>query len=118
MPETNLRLVKEEPTDAIPLERRIDYRHTISGRVTALQTTAGSEEHHNRICSLQLLNISDSGLGAVTQEPVELNTRIVVFFPPHGPERGFDKYGQVVRCVHRDGGHELGIRFESQLQAA
>jgi hypothetical protein len=108
-----LKLVRPENQDIIPLERRRRRRNTIAGRVTALRATADMPETRTRICPLQLLNMSDTGLAAVSQEPVELNTSIAVFFPPHGPEQGFDVYGRVVRCTPRDYGHELGIQFES-----
>ena len=64
-----------------------------------------------------VLNISDTGVGVMSQEPVEVDSRIAIFFPPHGPERGFDLFGRVVRCVHREAGHEVGIALEQRLAA-
>ena len=100
---------------AIPLERRAYRRHTISGRVTAVQTAQTTEPTacRNRICSLELRNISDTGLGAVAGEPIQVNTAITVFLPPHGAEQGSDLYGRVIRCTARDHGHDVGIRFET-----
>ena len=115
-----LKLVKPTPAgrrDAIPLERRGARRYTLTDRVTSLQTNNDPTDQRNRICSLQLRNISDSGLGAISPEPIEPNTRIAVFFPPHGPEQGFDRYGHVVRCTDRECGHEIGIRFDTRHAA-
>lgn len=118
MPDTALKLIQPEaePTDVLAFERRIAKRRVTSGRVTAVQTT-GLDTQANRICSLQLINMSDSGLGTMTQESIEIGTAITVFFPPHGPERGFDLTGEVVRCTQKDYGHEIGICFDARQAA-
>ncbi len=110
--QTPLKLVRPEEQDVIPLERRRERRRKISGRVTAIRATSDQPDLRHRICPLQLLNLSDGGLAAISQEPVELNTSIAVFFPPHGPEPGFDVYGRVVRCRPREYGHEIAIEFD------
>jgi hypothetical protein len=113
-----LRLQRPEPdSDAYRLERRTTFRHSIAGRVTAVQSHEQSDGQLSRICSLQLLNISDSGLGALSEESIEPGSCLAVFFPPHGPERGIDLVGQVVRCVARENGHEIGIRLEARAAA-
>ena len=110
--------VSVEPSgDAIRLERRDATRHTLSGRATAVNHASTREGGVNRIRSLELLNISDTGLAAVCQDPLDLDSDIAVFFPPHGPERGFDLYGRIVRCVKRGYGHEIGIRFDPKPAA-
>jgi hypothetical protein len=114
-----LKLVQNEKqaAETYPMERRRSERHRISGRVTALlgQTEPGGLRR--RICSLSLVNLSDTGLGAVSQEAFELGSTIAVFFPPHGPERGFDLYGKVVRCVENGAGHEIGIQLRKRMAA-
>lgn len=105
-----------EPSDVLPFERRRERRRTTRGQVTALRT-ATTRGDTNRICSLRLVDMSDSGLGAVVSEPLDIGSTIAVFFPPHGPERGFDLYGQVVRCQPCSEGHELGIRFDARAAA-
>lgn len=111
-----LRLVKSDDTDTMS-DRRCEVRYPVGVRVTAVQTQE-SGDHQNKICSLQLLNLSHSGLGAIAQEPVAPGSRIAIYFPPHGPERGFDLYGYVVRCVRREYGHEVGVQFNSRMKAA
>lgn len=100
-----------------PLERRDNGRHTISGRATALVSSGDPLDAHKRITSLQLLNMSDGGLGALAQEPIEPGSRITIFFPPHGPEKGMDLFGCIVRQSPRDHGYEIGIRFQQRLAA-
>ena len=113
-----LRLRRPDPeADAYHLERRTTLRHGIAGRVTAIQTHDDADGQLSRICSLQLLNISDSGLGALSEEPVEPGSSLAVFFPPHGPERGFDLVGTVVRCIPRAHGHEIGVRLVNRAAA-
>jgi hypothetical protein len=36
--------------------------------------------------------------------------KLMLLFPPHGAERGFDVTGQVVRCERAEDGYEVGIR--------
>jgi len=113
-----LKLIREDDRrDTIPFERRRAKRHVVGGNVTAVRTDFTEDAHRHRITSLQMLNMSDSGLAAICQERIDLNTPIVVFFPPHGAERGFDAYGHVVRCKNRDHGHELGIEFDMRPAA-
>lgn len=96
----------------IPLDRRESVRRAISVRATDLQAEDQCSAHPKKICSLQLIDISDTGLGSLAQEGIELGTAITVFFPPHGPERGFDRYGHIVRCAERGGRQEIGIEFD------
>ncbi len=118
MSDANLKLVDptREPADVLPFERRRENRRALGGQVTALRT-ATTRGDNNRICSLKMLNMSDSGLGAIVSEPIEIGSSIAVFFPPHGPERGFDLFGHVVRCQHAAEGCEIGIRFDVRAAA-
>ncbi len=115
--EANLKLVGAEQNDALAFERRTSSRHVLTGRVTAVRTKPDAEDHHKCISSLELLNISTEGLGVLSQEPVSLDSSITIFFPPHGPERGMDMYGRVVRCIPRSHGHELGIQLYQRMAA-
>ena len=116
-----LKLVKPDPThtepDVLRFERRRSTRHSANGRVTAVIQPADPAIHNARICSLNLLNISDTGLGAVADEAIEPGTLISVYFPSHGPDAGFDLFGHIVRCVRRDNGHEVGIRLNQKHAA-
>ena len=109
----------EEFSDVLPMERRTDSRFVISGRVTAVRASRPQGERLNKICSLQLLNMSDTGVGAISQEPIEPGSSISIFFPPHGPEQGFDTCGEVVRCTARPGeqGYDIGVRMYARAAA-
>ncbi len=100
----------------LSFERRVGSRHVIAGRVTAIQVST-DDDHPSRICSLQLLNISDNGVGTMSQEPIAPGQVVTMFFPPHGPERGFDLTGRVIRCTRRGYGHEIGITFAARQAA-
>jgi len=119
---TELRLVKIErhEDDPIPLERRIAHRKPQSGRVTALLTIKTDDETRNRICSLELRDMSETGLGAVTCEALPRGGEVTIFFPPHGPERGFDLYGKIMWCREaKDAseGFEVGVHLNRQAAA-
>lgn len=105
------------PRDTIPFERRTSIRRPICGHVTALRCEKRDDGMHNRICALTLVDASDLGLGAFCQEPVPEGSTITVFFPPHGPDRGFDAYGQVLRCESIDGQYRIGIQLVGRAAA-
>lgn len=114
---SSLRLVKPDADAPIPLERRRATRHKVSARVTAIRSGIGPDIGRRSICPLQITNMSDTGLCAMSQDAVELNTPVTIFLPPHGPERGYDLVGHVVRCIPAAYGHELGICFERRMAA-
>lgn len=118
--QSELKLIKDDrhELDPIPLERRIAHRKPANGRITALLTMKQDDgEVRNRICSIQLRDMSDTGVGAFTDEPLPRDAKLTLFLPPHGPERGFDLYGNVARCESREEGYEVGIRLDRQLTA-
>ncbi|MEX0886114.1 MAG: PilZ domain-containing protein [Phycisphaeraceae bacterium] len=85
------------------------------GGEEASSSTAG---HGPRIASLQLRDISETGLGGQSPRPLDVNAPITVFLPPHGPEHCFELIGTVVRCQPRhDGGYDIGIQFHRPLAA-
>lgn len=96
-------------SDTLYFERRRHPRHRARGQVTAVIREPGSEEAPAKMLTLDLIDQSASGLGVAATQPVAVGSQITVFFPPHGPEPGFDLVGQVVRCRSNDDRHTLGI---------
>lgn len=119
MAQAALKIVPLDRVDntVLRFERRGARRRLLSGRVTCVQQSPDRAEAINRIGSLQLLDISDLGLGAIVPEPVEVGTLITVYFAPHGPELGFERVGHVARCHGSQGGYQIGIRFLSRSAA-
>jgi len=103
--------------DVLKFEQRKSTRHSVNGRVTAVCTGSAPDGVRSRICSLILKDMSDTGVGVYSQEAMPLNSMIKMFFPPHGPEGGFDATGKVVRSRMTENGYELGIRFEMAAAA-
>lgn len=119
----HLKLVKppSEPGDVLFMERRGCDRAPLIGQATAIITDlTNPKEPAKKICTVQLANISESGLGVIVSEPVETGKHIqmTVFIQPHGPERGYDLNGAVVRCNKHELGYEVGIRTPSRILAA
>lgn len=96
-------------SDSLYFERRKHPRQRARGQVTAVVREPGTEDGPAKMLTLELVDQSVGGLGVVTTEPVPVGSRITVFFPPHGPEPGFDLVGQVVRCRTNSNRHTLGI---------
>jgi hypothetical protein len=107
-------------TDASPAQdsdRRRSPRRTVTGRVTTLSRGLGGQPEQKRISSLQLRDMSDAGVGALADQPLDVGGRVALFFPPHGNAPGFDLYGTVVRC-HREGAcHSVGIQLDQSIAA-
>ncbi len=99
------------------MERRKESRRKIAGTVTALSSGNEKNPFPKRICSFQLLDISDSGMGGITQKPMEIGSQIAILFPPHGLDHGFDMYGTVARCREHLDGYEIGVQLTNRLAA-
>ena len=111
----NLRLIDNsnvEP-DSYLFERRHAMRRRASGSVTAVSSPNDEAGAPKRIRTLQLIDSSDTGVGAIMNEPIDLGSRIVMFFPPHGNEKGFDLVGHVVRCNANDKGYRVGVKLKA-----
>lgn len=113
MSEQSLRLVKDKPVTSDPLkfERRQMPRHSAVGQVTAIARRQEEWDGPHKICSFELSDMSSTGLGVISPDPIEVGDEVTVYLPPHGPESGFDLQGVVVRCEpHGSSHHALGIR--------
>ena len=115
MPNIELTRTDNETRD-VPVTYRFDRRrhprYDATGRVTAIRRTHELNAYRHPLCSLQMQNLSDGGLSAISDMPLSPDEVVTVCFPPHGAERGFDLYGHVLRCqpnVTDDSGHGYAI---------
>lgn len=106
-----------EPVDTYIFERRRSLRRATSGQVTVLLRKVDEEGARYRITSMNLLDMSDTGLGGMCGDALEPDSNVSVLFPPHGPEQGFDVTGHIVRSTPRAQGHQIGIRFDVRRAA-
>ena len=104
--------------DALLFERRRDERRSMEGRVTVLRRFRKEGERRSKISAIDLLDISSTGIGALTNEPVEVGSDLTIMFPAHGPDGACDSNCRVVRCIKRDDGYEIGARFGIAPSAA
>lgn len=119
----HLKLVKppNEPADVLFMERRSRDRAPLIGEATAIIADhTDPKAPTKKICTVQLANISESGLGVIVGEPVETgkHMHMTVFIQPHGPEAGRDMSGCVTRCSEHKLGYEVGIKIPNQSLAA
>ncbi len=127
MSSPSLKLVTEtdHAPEVLKFERRREPRHKLYARVTAVAHNPAYEQESGamsggagQICSLELVDRSESGMGAFSVAPVALGARVTVFMPPHGATPGYNVAGRVMRCVPRDGGYHVGMLLEQQIAAA
>jgi hypothetical protein len=114
-----LKLTSSKPApDSYVLERRTTVRRRTSGQVTAMVTSHNGGDSVNRICSFELRDMSDRGIGVWSYDDMLADSRVTIYFPPHGGDPGFDMQGRIVRSVARDSGYEVGIQTFRQTAAA
>jgi len=112
------RLVTSRPApESYRLERRASPRRSTRDRVTAVCTHETEGSRLRRITSLDLHDISETGIGAACDQALPEGCRVALLVPPHGPEHGFDFFGKVVRCQPRGGHYEIGIALDQALSA-
>ena len=110
----------DHATDSLRFERRRDPRWRTSGWATAgvCGPTPAAVARGSRVVSLELSDLSDGGVGATCREPVELDSNIVVLFPPRPGAAGWQLDGRVARCRRRDDGrYDLGIALGGKRAA-
>lgn len=106
-------------SDSLYFERRRHPRRRTRGQVTAVVREPNhAPDDPAKMITLELMDLSDSGLGATATEPIATGSRVTVFFPPHGPEPGFDLTGEVVRCRSNDNRHTIGIALNESAKQA
>jgi len=119
MSDSKLHLVREDETpDVFLLERRGNPRHRMRGRVTALVMNGQGQTRRHQIVPLELYDISDSGIGATSDQPLDVGSYATIFMPPHGTDAGFELEGTVTRCAIRPDGYSVGIEFMKRTAAA
>lgn len=77
-----------------------------------LRRSHDAQAYRHPVCSIQLTDMSDGGVGAHTDVPLQPHELVAVFIPPHGNEGGFDLYGHVVRCQPTGDGYDIGIALD------
>ena len=96
-------------------DRRQTMRHDICAAVTLLRRADTGEAGSQPMCTVHLSDMSDEGVGARCDTALRVGEPVTLVFPPHGPERGIDLTGHVVRCISDgNGGYDLGIAFSGQ----
>jgi hypothetical protein len=93
-------------------ERRMFPRKEIHARIEGKRldhTLAACRQPH---LSLAMRDLSLGGMSAISQSPLNHGERVTFFFPPHGPMRGWDAYGRVIRCEPSGMGYRVAVEFD------
>ena len=93
-------------------ERRVFPRKEIHARIDGMRHDNTIEALRQPQLSLALRDLSLGGLSAISQTPVALGEKLTVFFPPQGPNRGWDAYGRVLRCEPSGFGYRVAVEFD------
>jgi len=107
-----------EIPDTLFFERRREPRRRASGQVTAVCQDVENPEGPRRMCTLELRDMSDGGIGVTSKDPISVGSKLTLFFAPHGSEAGFDLTGTVVRCRSTEDEHIIGIALAQAAKLA
>lgn len=106
------------------LDRRGATRFPAQGIVTAIRRDHDIDAYRRRLCTLSLRDMSERGMSATSELPLELDERIAVIFTPHGSDSGMELLGHIVRCEpHAEGDgekagvYDVAIRFDPAAAA-
>ncbi len=106
------------PEAVARLERRYAHRQAVQGVVTVLRQSSRQEPYRFPVCTIQLRDLSDEGVGAHSETELTTDESVTVFIPPHGAEPGIDLMGHVVRCLpDENGGYDVGIMLHMRCAA-
>jgi len=120
----------ESPSTALPMDssnhrlaslrfdRRRSPRNAAAGHVTLLRQSPKHTGYQFPVCAIHLTDMSDHGLGARCDIPLDRNEPVAVFLPPHGNERGIDIVGHITHVEQADpDGYHIGIQFDPRPAA-
>ncbi len=99
-------------TEAKESDRRIFPRKDVQFRVQGRRVDHTVSARQNPFLSLSTRDLSVGGLAAVSTQPLDAGERVSVFFPPEGPNRGWDAYGHIIRCEPTAIGWRVAIEFD------
>ncbi len=99
-------------------ERRMFPRKEIIARVEGKRLDHSIPARQQPHLTLALRDLSMGGLSAISQTPLGRGERVAVFFPPQGSLRGWDAYGQVIRCEPSALGYRVAVEFDPMPAAA
>lgn len=108
---------RQDADTVYKFDRRGHSRMQTASRVTLLRREHNPQVYQHPLCSMMLINISDGGICARCDAPLKLDEPVSIFFPPQGPQRGFDLLGHVTRCLPMRNGYEIGIAFDLKMAA-
>jgi hypothetical protein len=93
-------------------ERRVFPRKEVHTRIEGKRVDHSIAAMRQPRLSLALRDLSLGGLSAISSTEVERGERVTVFFPPQGPQRGWDAYGRVLRCEQTTLGFRIALEFD------
>ena len=97
-----------------PVERRRHARTHVHMRIKALRLDPDGGEV---IDSLQMLDISRGGMGAVSQRTYYPGQRVVLCLPLTATKGRRNIYATIRRCRRVEDGYRLGMEFDSVSMA-
>jgi hypothetical protein len=106
------------PAAAKDAERRMFPRKVWRASVEGRRLDHSIHARQQPQLTLELRDLSVGGLSAMTQLPLEKGERVAVFFPGEGIQRGWNAWGQVVRCEPTALGYRVALQFDPLPAAA
>jgi hypothetical protein len=93
-------------------ERRVFPRKEVQCRVQGKRMDHSVSARREPFLSLSTQDVSLGGVAAFSDRPLDVGERVSLFFPPQGPQRGWDAYGRILRCDASPMGWRVAIEFD------
>ncbi len=93
-----------------PQERRFHSRTQIQMRLDCIRLDPDGEDI---VDSLETLDISNSGIGAISQHRFYPGQRVLICLPLTSVGGRRNVYASVVRCRQERDGYNVGLKFDS-----
>lgn len=117
----------DDAPEVFGFDRRRAERHEITCAVTAMRREHDADAYQHPACHLELCNMSETGVAAISDVPLDPDSPISILFPPHGGDAAIQLTGHVVRCRpwtgdddatdRPRGGYEIAIAFDPAVAA-
>ena len=94
-------------------DRRQAERHAVRLRAEAMRIANTVDAHRHPSLNLAVKDLSETGLAAMADGPLEPGERLALYFPSHLGQHVYDLYGRVVRCEQRGTAYRIALQFDA-----
>lgn len=104
---------ESEASETDGRDRREFPRRDVKLKAEAMRIGNTLSAHRQPTLELAVRDLSEGGLAAMTNLPLEAGERIAMYFPSHMGQHVYDLYGRVIRCEPRGESYRIALQFDA-----